>query len=1058
MNKRSRLLILISFFLSKYFFGQVYDFNIYTEDNGLAQNYIYSISQSSDGFLYLSTGNGFVAYEGNKFKTYTTNDSLSENFVNTHYIDSRKTIWLGHYQSGISYLKKGVIKKIKKTEELGSKIVSFAEDANKNIWFVVQGKGVYYIDTTFTLKGPVFTEDSAINCIKFDNSGNLLCGSNYGLSWYDIKNIKKPKLIAEGKEFKDKNVTLIIRDYQNASIFWLAIPGEGVYGVKLKSKRISKISGITNELSSDAKNILSIYSDHETNLWISLANEGLKKIVFPPGNNKDKYAVTTISKENGLSSNYIQTIFEDFEYNMWFGTFGNGLIEMPVYKFNFYKPEFSSDIKSILIDSTNFIWLGSTVGLIKYVPENKSQSVLYDAKNGFVKDQVNALLRDKNGKIWVGTELNGVFKLDVATTKFENFSKKNNLASISINCIAQTKSGTIIIGTKDGVYFINPETNKTDLLTTAEGLLHNNVRYIFCDSKNRIWFCSDGTPPYFLQNDEITVLRDIAELKSYSINSVSEDLRGLIWISTNGDGVFTYDGKKTQNFRVENGLISNFCYSAVVNYNNDVWVTHKNGMSRIKGIKHQITSYKKNDGLLFTNNNVNAAVSDLKGNLWFGNEEGLVLYNTKRNNITVAEPKTQILSLSFNGKPYNIDEPIRLPYSTYTAKIEYIGISLTDASKVLYKYRLLGLDSTWRTSDERILEFPKIADGKYTFQVLSTNRDGVWNTKPTEIAFEIALPLWKHIWFWLVLIVIVGALVYLFIKSRIKGLLRIKQKLESTVKEKTYQLQIEKEQLESIKVILEEKNKDITDSINYAKRIQESLLPTKESFISCFPKSFIFFKPRDIVSGDFYWFAETEKSYIVAAVDCTGHGIPGAFMSIIGTTILTDIVIDKKITAPSEILNQLNANITKLLKQDAAGSSSRDGMDVSICTINKEKTKMLYSSASRPMYYVRDGILNEINLRSFSIGGSYEDYEKTFTEVELDILPDDVYYLFTDGYADQFDKNDLKKFSAKKLKNLFTEIADKDSQTQHDVLEQTLYDWKGNCKQIDDITVIGVKI
>lgn len=370
----------------------------------------------------------------------------------------------------------------------------------------------------------------------------------------------------------------------------------------------------------------------------------------------------------------------------------------------------------------------------------------------------------------------------------------------------------------------------------------------------------------------------------------------------------------------------------------------------------------------------------------------------------------------------------------------------------------MGLDSTWRITDERILEFPKIADGKYTFQVYACNRDGVWTSQPSEISFEIALPFWKRILFWVILISVLALLVYYFVRSRIKGLIRIKEKLENVVKERTQQLQIEKEQIESIKIILEEKSKDITDSINYAKRIQESLLPTKDSLVAAFPKAFIYFKPRDIVSGDFYWFAETEDSYVIAAVDCTGHGIPGAFMSIIGSTILTDIVIDKKITTPDEILNHLNRNIIKLLKQDDEGSSSRDGMDVSICSINKQKTKMLYSSASRPMYYVRDGVLNEINLKNHSIGGSYEDYEITYSGCEIDIDPNDTYFLFSDGYADQFDKTDRIKFSSKRLKSLFIEIAAMDTAKQHKVLDERLNEWKGDRNQLDDITIIGFKI
>jgi ligand-binding sensor domain-containing protein/serine phosphatase RsbU (regulator of sigma subunit) len=1058
MTLSRRLTILLILFLIRTGYAQLYHFDLYTEDNGLAQNYIYSISQSDDGFLYLSTGNGFVSFDGNKFKTYTIRDGLQENFVNLHYIDSRGNLWLGHYQSGITRMTNGKTLKIKGSEAMGSKIICFEEDEKRNIWVAVKGKGVYYIDTTDTLHGPVLSEDQGINCFKVTSDGRLLCGSDAGLSFVNISNPEKPVLIPGLPEFENKSVKYLIRDNKNTSLYWAAIPGEGVYGIKLENGNAKIVSVITSKLGSGSANILSIYSDHESNLWVSLADEGLKKIIFPPGNIKDSYSVKTISKKNGLPTNYIQSVFEDFEYNMWFGTFGTGLIEMPVHKFSFFRPEENADIESILTDSLDYMWLGTDAGFLHYNSEDNSKTVLYDERNGFVKDKVTALMRDAKGLIWIGTAVNGIFTFDPATGKFENFSKKNKLPPVTVNHIASTKKGLVIVATTEGAYFIDPVAHTQQLLTTNEGLLYNNVRHVYCDSKNRIWFSSEGTPPYFLENDEITVLKDIPELRGFIINSVTEDLNGSICICTGGDGIFFYDGKKTTNIRVENGLVSNFCYSAVLNFNNDIWVTHKNGISRIKGSNHQVTPYKKTDGLLFLSNNMNAACSDLKGNLWFGTEEGLVLYNSKRNGITIPEPKIKVLSLSLNDKDYTTADSISLPYGDYNAKVSFIGISLTDASKVLYKYRLSGLDTTWRITDEKIVEFPKLSQGNYTFQVYACNRDGVWSALPAKISFRIGIPIWQRVWFWIAIIVLLGFIIYIFIRSRIRGLLRIKQQLEEKVKEKTYQLRIEKEQIEGIKVILEEKNKDITDSITYAKRIQEALLPTKESFFASFPDSFIYFKPREIVSGDFYWFTETEKCYVIAVVDCTGHGIPGAFMSIIGSTILSDIVIDKKITAPNEILNQLNINIIKMLKQDEEGSSSRDGMDVSICTVDKQRKKVVYSAASRPLYFIKDGILNERKLKNHSIGGSYDEYKKIYDAVEIDLEGGETFYLFSDGFADQFDQADQVKFSSKRLKKMFLDASALPMKEQQKMIDNIFSDWKGTRSQLDDVTIIGFKI
>ncbi len=1037
-------------------FSQIYNFKTYNEDNGLPQNYIYSISQTDDGFLYLSTGNGFSAFGGNKFKTFTSKDSLCENFVYTHYNDSRGIIWLGHYQNGISYLKDSKFFKIKNSESLASKVISFAEDRKKNIWFVVQGKGIFYIDSNFKIQDPEFSEDYFFNCISVDNSGNLLCGTDNGLLYFDINIEQKPKLICKHPELENKNIKFITRDALSTSLYWLAVPGEGVYGIKKGNNNYKVSTIIVKELNSTTKNIACIYSDKSSNLWVSLSEEGLKKIIFT--GNKDFYTVQTIDQNNGLQNLYIQSIYQDFEDNMWFGTFGGGLIQMPVERFIFLKPELVSDIKSILIDNSANILLGTQNGLLVYNLIDKTKTKIYDSKNGFVNDKVNALFQDKSGTIWIGTEQNGLFTLNTDSWKFENYSKKNRLSSLSVNCISQNKSLQVVVGTKEGMYFINPKTSESVLVTTIEGLLHNNVIKILLDSKNRLWICSKNTPPYYLDKDEFNVIKDIPELKILALNSYTEDRNGVIWISTEGDGILSFDGNNTKNFRVEDGLISNYCYSIICNNNNELWVTHKNGLTCIKQSGKSFVRYTKSDGLLFNENNTNSCFKDKKGNIWFGTTEGIVLCNTEQNKIKISEPKTQILLLTLNKKKFTKNETIDLSYDNYSVKVDYIGISLTDPSKVNYKYRLLGLDTTWRRTNERFIEYSKISDGIYTFQVLACNRDGIWNIQPAEITFKINEPYWKKIWFWFLIFILLIGVIFILTQIRTQNLIKAKLILEKTVKIKTQQLREEKEQIEKIKIILEEKNKDITDSINYAKRIQVALMPPKESFLRAFPKTFIYFKPRDIVSGDFYWFGETDDSYIIAVVDCTGHGVPGAFMSLIGSTLLNEIINNAKISSPAQILTELNKNVIKTLSQDLDFSSSRDGMDISIASINKSHTKMLFSSAARPMYYVRDQVLHSVNLRTQSIGSSYTNIVKKYTDVEIDLLPNDIFYFFSDGFIDQFDEQDEKKFSSARIKKMFLKIADMESCIQLNEVEKTFNSWRGNVRQIDDVTVIGLKI
>jgi hypothetical protein len=275
--------------------------------------------------------------------------------------------------------------------------------------------------------------------------------------------------------------------------------------------------------------------------------------------------------------------------------------------------------------------------------------------------------------------------------------------------------------------------------------------------------------------------------------------------------------------------------------------------------------------------------------------------------------------------------------------------------------------------------------------------------------------------------------------------------LEKKVAERTLEIQEQN-------AIISEKNKDITDSINYAKRIQEALLSKSESKYLNDENHFILFKPRDIVSGDFYWFSERDKKLVIAAVDCTGHGVPGALMSMIGSTILSNVVNDLGVTNPGKILTEMNFGIQKALKQKLDYTSNKDGMDMSVFTIDFSNKKVYFSGAQRPLYYVKNNELLTIKGSPFSVGGYIENKEKIFEVEEIDFESGDVAYIFTDGYADQFGGSFNKKFMTKNLKQLLLSVSQDQMQSQKNSIKNIFEDWKGKNFQVDDVLMIGVKI
>lgn len=260
--------------------------------------------------------------------------------------------------------------------------------------------------------------------------------------------------------------------------------------------------------------------------------------------------------------------------------------------------------------------------------------------------------------------------------------------------------------------------------------------------------------------------------------------------------------------------------------------------------------------------------------------------------------------------------------------------------------------------------------------------------------------------------------------------------------------------------LLAEKNKNITDSIKYAKRIQEAVLPHLDELNQLLPEHFILFKPRDIVSGDFYWFYAVQDRLVLAAVDCTGHGIPGAFMSMIGNICLKNIIHENPQIAANEILNELHAQVHSLLKQDA--TDNRDGMDMSLVIVTQSKRTLEFAGAKNPLIYFQNGNAYKIKGDKMPIGSNWKKYkdERIFTNHVIELNYPTTIYLCSDGYQDQFGGERNEKFMSKRLFKLLDEVHQKPMAEQGQILETTFSQWmtQGNESQLDDMLVIGARI
>jgi phosphoserine phosphatase RsbU/P len=296
--------------------------------------------------------------------------------------------------------------------------------------------------------------------------------------------------------------------------------------------------------------------------------------------------------------------------------------------------------------------------------------------------------------------------------------------------------------------------------------------------------------------------------------------------------------------------------------------------------------------------------------------------------------------------------------------------------------------------------------------------------------------------------------------------------LEEKVKERTARIEKQKKEIECQRDSLAEKNaqlneayveieeqkKHIMDSIYYARRIQTAILPSFQLLDSKMKNYFIFYLPKDIVSGDFYWFTEADGLMMIAAVDCTGHGVPGAFMSIVGYNQLHNAVNVKKARKASDILNELNQGVISTLNENSGESSIKDGMDMTLCVFDFKKKKVDFAGANNPMILVRDNVPVKYKGDRFPIGAFVEQKAQIFTNNVIDLKDGDMIYLFSDGYADQFGGPENKKFFTRRFEELLLDIHSRPLAEQKELLKTTLYDWMGSNSQVDDILVIGIKI
>uniref|UniRef100_UPI0025C25322 two-component regulator propeller domain-containing protein n=1 Tax=Marinilabilia sp. TaxID=2021252 RepID=UPI0025C25322 len=912
--------------------AQSFRFKTYDSNVGLPQNFVYSLSQDHNGYIWMGTGEGLVKYNGQDFSNFNHTDSLADDFISVMHVAKDGALWIGHNNGDITLYQDNEFFPIH-ISETRSPVTAIVTSENDHAWAISQNEGLISINKKD--KSYQILRHKKLNRKLFytlaQSDDQLLAGTSEGMISIVTVGKDSIKSVSRIAQIPMTNINCIVPRKGISGDFWVGTEDNGFFLYSQTKDKSTHIVDNSLCLKFDIQweNIRDIEEEPNGNLLLATWGNGVIKLFYAPDSQTfvDSFNFTT---ENGLSNNYVRDILCDRESNYWFATYGGGTSVLSGEQFVFYNLETigfeqSKVLSTFLNDST--LWFGMENGLIKTDPFCFTDFEYYDSAFGLPNDNITGIYRKQDGTLFLGTAGNGLFMRLPGKQTFAPWHYSNEVPGRKIRDIAG-KDEMIYLATYGGFFSINTTSGKVDQLTTGKGLPHNNINFVELDKKNEVWIGPRNSGICRVKNGSIEIHKiSDAPIDVFDITQTSDS---AFWLATQGRGIIKYTRDSIEHYTITQGLAKNFCYDIEADINDRLWIGHHPGLSMFDTQSGEIKTYghEENMGADFYQ-----ILKDQNNTLWFSSANGAIHYFPEKHKKNDVAPALHFTRIQISENLYSPNKKIHLPYpyrENYKFRFNFMGISFRNPDEVTYQYQLIKngeqSDSEWTNlGNTNFREYDFLPSGSYELKIRAFNADG-FAADPISVSFSIATPFWKRPWFFLILAALIIYSVYLIIVSRERKLKRQKELLQKEVDLQTIQLREQKAEIER-------KNRDITDSINYAKTIQSSILPPLEVLKSRFPESFIFFAPRDIVSGDFYWFFKTKNHFIVTCADCTGHGVPGAFMSMIGSTLLNDIVKRKDVNSPADMLERLDFEIKVLLQNSKNKDNTKDGMDISVLEI-----------------------------------------------------------------------------------------------------------------------------
>lgn len=793
----------------------------------IAQPYVYNLTQDSLGYLWIGTGNGLTRYDGFSFHHYNINDSLADNFINCSYSNGNE-LWLGHRNGRISYYN-GCYFITLQAANLQTGITAIKQSAAGQLWASTYQMGLIKIESNqlhCDFSPP--EQNGSIHSFEFIEENKIIVGTDFGVLICRLLDSGKLEVLEQIDAIPKEKIPSLIK-MKRGSGFFIATENSGLFKMLINENNYTVIP-----LSETQKHINSpiqqINEDNLQNLWVATFGQGLIQITATT--NGESPGFRYFNKSTGFSTNYVKTVYEDREGNVWSGNYGTGLTQITRRAFTKHRlPEpFNENQITALAGNKKYRWVAIGSRLLEYDAASDSLiSSIGDAME-LGGDQITALYSNNSNTLWIGTHKNGLYHQNLNNGAISRYTLANGQLENAITALSGSKTH-LWIGTQKGVCKIELNSGTQRWYKIADGLPHNVINHLFVDSKERVWITSVSNVLICIDNEYIRKIPIWSENGVASLGPIAETKDSTIWVGSYGGGIFRIQNDSIAGLSVQEGLLSNYIYSLVADSNDYLWAGHRGGISKINLNNLLVKPLQLYAGIpgncSFTEN---AVYYDSRKQIWFGSNQGLWMYNPAKENQTLVPPLLNITSIKINDLEVDFTKNIVLKPGIYKVSIEYIGVHLSEPKHVLYQHQMLGYDREPEQSKLRSVYYPRLNDGNYTFELYASTGDGVVTPNPVTFKLTIRKPLWKYLWFWGIISVIITSTIYVYIKRSEYAHQKEKELLEAKVTARTLELKQKNHLLHEKQKQITEQNQELVKYRNYLEQLVDER--TKELLIA----------------------------------------------------------------------------------------------------------------------------------------------------------------------------------------------------------------------------------